>query len=753
MTSTNTLSAEKYSSRKYFSYKFRSNWNILLAFIIIICISMIIPCLLSTGTTMNWMRENKDILSDKNFIGSLKNSIESTLRGLSISGIFVSGFTAIFAGMSALSYVNDKKSTGCYHSFPLTRGTIYLTETSVYAIYYMVAVTLGYGLSYLIMSCTLPYTAEFASEYFSFMAAGVALFFVAYTTFLFIGGLTGTNVVKFILTAVYLVLGAALFALFILMLLVGCTDLSMDYYFSSKVFMYICSAYRYAQMVLSIGNGGPVLKLLWLVPEIVLCYIGGYFLHKYRKSERSGNTIVWKPVFYITKYVVMFMAALGGVLIFGFASEFISARVEYTCWGRNIRMLIGALIFSFLTYMIVNAILYRSTKSIFKDIKGFFIFYAITAVFVLLVPCNVTGLIGKIAPYERTSKLEVEYNGEYIEIEDEKVARAVIEAMESGWNDYYREIINSDDNKMVVPERLKGATDGVDDVIEKYFGDYLDGKYYDRYEDYVTVDEDDYYQYDENTLNVIEQFKGIESYRSVCFEAVQHRRFGIPWAMSLTVPLKTVAAPLSRTPEFEKYLNEKVDNGDPDQFFKYYSNYESFYLSRDFWSAFDDNYKSFADVYEYSVESRNEYPLIGFIREYNSSLPVYADNIDVINFIDELKDNVENMEADYNSIHPSSVEDVYDEFCKETNYALLVKADTGESVVLGKKEIKSLLPMTAALCDISELNSEEKMFADYSDVNYVIVIADYDKEVNIIYFRDGAVTEEYLDGMFERHLG
>ncbi len=766
MTSTNTSSA-KYSNRAFYGYKLRSNWHILVLFIVLFTVAMIIPTMLS----MNGINEHIDSIRKAQYITETAEEIENRVANyvkdeyssLGTVGITVSAILAVLAGMLCLSYVNDKKSVGCYHSFPVKRETIYFTETSIYAIFYLIAVSVGFCVTYTTLA-SLPCNVSFAPYFFTYMLDAVALFLVGYTMLIFIGGLSGTNPIKFILTGLYIVIGAALYGLLILMFVLRSTNIDIEYYLNLNIFRVICAPVRFFYATsLIFSEGASITELLVVIPDIVVCYVGGLFLHKYRKSERSGTSIVWKPVFAATKYLVMFLSAMLGILIFGSGLSLIAVD-DFNVINVFviIRMIIGALIGGFLAYMLSNALLYRSTKSIFKDFKGFLIFATAMVVFVLLVPANITGLIGKKYPEKFTSKIELVENFENSKGKT-KIEGELFDEIYENLDKDYSVIDESNVRRYAIPDEIHGVNDGMTKAFDQFFAPaypknikrYETRYDYDYYEEMAAasaVDEEDYELY-------MEKFPDTSTSKGICVDnpfhstlylnVVQHPYFGIPLAKS--VPVKTVGTgnKITRQSDFIENINEASKNNPGKNYSDRYCFYELSLINGtgSFWDEPDGVYNSIMSEYEYSLDSRDNYPLIGHFMLGNKDYPLYADQYKLAKKL--IAADSDGVNPKFNIDRITDMDKFYAEYANTFEYTALINTETGEAKYVAYYELEVLLTKAANLGPVGEYDSSLLQFMDIAESKYVLLVTDC-YNIYTIFFREGAVDDAWLDAFYAK---
>lgn len=366
MNSTKRFSRKDYSSAPYFRYYMKHNIYQLALFLVITALTMVVPCIIEMGKRRAW-----------------SNAFDITDYG--VIGFVLSGFMGLFCGMTALSYVNNKQNITLMHSFPLKRTSLFFCETPSGVLYYLISITAGFA-SLLMLSGIGNATADKKMLLAQYLAS-VALFLLIHSAALLAGGLSGTGVIRFLMTAMVLFFPVMLYGLIVFTFNVGNSAIDSDYYMSKTVVSLLCPSYTLLDVFI---NGETIRDVLTAIPKTLpytaLHYVGAILLHKYRRTEDTGKTIIWKPVFVIVKYAVIFAGALLGIIVFG-SSLFMGNT------GSQDKVF-GAVIGLVTSFILVNSVMYRSIRSLFKGLKPFIAMSVCTLVFTLLVPINAFNFIG-----------------------------------------------------------------------------------------------------------------------------------------------------------------------------------------------------------------------------------------------------------------------------------------------------------------------------------------------------------------------
>ncbi len=764
MNSTKTLSDKnRFSNMPFFKFTLKNNWQHFALYLIIMLLVIILPCVMM----INERLERIDTIT------YWDNVLSNVTVSTGILGVVASLVVAVFSGMSAASYVNSKQQVGCYHSFALRREGLFLVETSVRAIYYLVAYLPCTIAAWIFININLPMTAYYNIVYLKHILAAILCYLLLYSVVLFAGGLTGTAPVRLIMTALILYLPLALYALLLVCASIGIPQLSEDYYLSDTVLRVICSTYRIGEAVGRIDSNiypEHFAYILWAIPEIAVYYGGALLLHKYRKSESSGTTIIWKPIFVITKYITIFTAALLGIAIFG-SGAFIGVE-------RNPAWTIFGLIFGLvISSMVVNAILYRSSKAIFKGLRGLAAVSAAAVVIMLILPLDVFDLDSKVYDASNTKVLSI--NG--VEFDKNSDLDTLISLLR---------------NEKISNKELKPAdytenrsvyfwndTGSREELIEEF-----------QYTIYSNpTDAENAWNTEDNYLKERYDFH----YESGSYiKIIQKPKFGIPLAKRIYVDMNgEFWDTLARSAEYTAYQNE-ITQIQPDELFSVSIQFGGFseYLDLFGYSMTAEN----VIVREYSIPiaptknstsstgsqyapqaifdilveilpycsydpaNRDNGVIIGNLNldttAINRTIPVYADNIEVLNGVCRMLNLIYENDKSYVP-YPEFIdaEDYFDHYVNTYLKAVaVVDSETGEIREMPLEQFREIVPAMAFLRERGYSNVDEHLRV--YDSRYWIVASFENPFANskeeyhntrTLYLRKNSVTDEVLADYFD----
>ena len=746
MNSTKATSVN-YSVRPFFGFILRQNWQHLALYTILALLVMFVPCLLSFA----------EGIPDFHSYDTGELYVLGQMQSLNKISVVLAAGIGILAGMSAIGYINSKSHVGCWHSFPISRTKLYLIETGTRAIYFGIAILTGYISSYLLASLFFGFGIRgMLWTMFVGILQAVSCFLIVYSVTLLAGGLCGTAPMRFIMLCIISFLPVALYALFVYLfsdgMMIHNANLYESFYFEQKYMQVICLPYR---VILFTGLDGtyPALQCLWLIPEAALCYVGGLLLHKYRKSEASGTTIIWKPVFIAVKYVILFTCGLLGMFAIG--SNYVTGNSGF------MRVILGTFIGLIIAFMVMNAILYKSSRAMFRGIKPFLACTAVTLAFVILIPVNVTGLVGKDYSPSMVDRIEIGSYGLAFTDRDD------IENL--------MKLMQEDETVLLPSQSSYLVSEGNEAYLEKWFESASNPNNW----------ESDYYK--EMGLEPSPSYASWQE----SIRVIEYPKFGIPFAKMIQIDKNSEFWKTVRLSE-EYYETYDISGLSPDDVYEieislgeerlylYHAEYTDgpigvFFTDKvveEYYTAtlaenevsleyVGDNWNVPASaVLEYCVlpDGYPDQPVVGQVRvgyrtedgnHRSQYYPIYADNCGLINefgrMVAEARERY-NVQAQ-KAVTANTPEDVIAMLIPDDTKSVLVNYETSEAKVLEADELRALL--TDAVCVTRDRRFESRSNARASTIPYGIYISRGSERSHIeIRFRDGAVTEEEMAAYF-----
>ena len=381
MTSQRSLHKNAHNApRAYFAFLLRQNWPALVTnFIILLLVNVVILAMTLSNDGTFYREQSYEVL--------LADAVEYA-AGYRVTNIIIGALFAVLWGSGTMTYLNSKVSVHFYHSIPLTRGTMYVSEILSKVICYAIPAMITPILSVFVTGMITGVWHPAVTSLFISGGAYAILYFTFYLSIMvFAASFTGNAFSRLMTAGLVVFMPAALLLFWTTILQYNAVYTSYDSLYSLAA--ELCTPIR---IVASFINDGMVFsdETLTMVSrgwETVLTvfvslffFAAGYLIYRKRKSELSGLPVLSKIASGIIKYTCMFCAAAA----FGYMFEvFGDGSISYG---------IGAVIGALLAMMLINVILTKSAKQIFAGVRGLCIFCVSFIVTFVLFGVDVIGL-------------------------------------------------------------------------------------------------------------------------------------------------------------------------------------------------------------------------------------------------------------------------------------------------------------------------------------------------------------------------
>ena len=352
----------------FFRGEMRRSWPKVICYTLLLFFVLPLPLLFQANARSNWQVWELS--------GSLARMLNDGVWLYCLATVAV----ALFAGMLATVYLCRRSSVDFYHSLPIRREGLLLQGWLCGMIQFVTALVFNVLLSMLIIFTTVGQLAYIGEPILRLLiAAGYMLltYLLFFTLTVFCGLLCGTSFMQIMVTG--LVLGAV--PLFRALAFAFCnmvTDtIDMGYYAN---FGWEWTTPLARLILLSSSNGNSyyvngieivrhVLErpfawweiLLWIVASAAL-FFGAMWLYRKRHVERAGTPVVFEGVATAVKWVVIVLATMSMGWIFG---EIGSGAA----W-----ILFGFLLGGLLSFMLINTILTKNPKQMFRGWRAIVIY-------------------------------------------------------------------------------------------------------------------------------------------------------------------------------------------------------------------------------------------------------------------------------------------------------------------------------------------------------------------------------------------
>lgn len=384
------------TTRSYLAFLLRQNWPALVTNTILFLILNVV--ILSLGIS--------EIMEQGS--GLTYENILDYARVMRVVNAVVASLLAVIWGSLAMSYVNSRVSVHFYHTVPLTRGALYVSEISVKLICFAVPALLSHLLSICLTGVMSAYfTWELCSVYLSSFGYALLYFVFFFSVMIFCASFTGNPFARLMSAGMVVFMPSALIACAVSVL-----SYSAYYSYYDHILQYALELLMPMRVIARLEDVGDLITPLpgeeiFTVLFALAFFVAGYFIYRKRKSEQSGQPVLSKIAAALIKYTCMFCAAvLCGLMFRSFTDD--------SLW-----YCIGAVIGAFLAMMLLNVLLTKSAKNMFSGIPGMGIFSAAFLVFFVLFGVDVIGYDRYIPSETMTHSLSVEVEDyEAIPIED-----------------------------------------------------------------------------------------------------------------------------------------------------------------------------------------------------------------------------------------------------------------------------------------------------------------------------------------------
>lgn len=418
---TQKLYSEKKSlnmNTKYFLGELKRSWPRMVLYFIIFCLVLVIPLLmdnLGMGTRGFDETSAEYILrSSKGILSFLKNSV--------VLWSAFSMIVALFAGGYVTKILNNKISADFYHSIPMRRESIFFTRFSVGLISYL-ATFLANALIVLVLCETQELAAGYGALIFKQIAAnfGISLlgFFMIYSVTILAGMLCGTSVMRLLMTLYLCFVAFTYHCAFFGTLELFFETFNPSYYIEAEgTTVFILKLVPFVRLFSYelIDNISIVDYFFYALGSLAIL-AGSLALYKARKIEKAGTPIVFDGFAAFFRYsVIIPVTWLGGLFFYALVGDFI--------W-----YVIGLILGAFLSFLLLNTILWKNARKMFSGIKGFGVYAAVMLVFFLCIGFDVFGVENYVPKADNVKSVYISLLNQIqeVEFEDRDVIKAAVE--------------------------------------------------------------------------------------------------------------------------------------------------------------------------------------------------------------------------------------------------------------------------------------------------------------------------------------
>lgn len=394
MTSQRSLRENRYiTPRTYFGFLVKQNWPVMVTNLIILVLLNIIPLYMFVG--------DGDILTLSDV--KLAQRMTDFAQDMRIVNVIVGSIMAVIWGCGCMSYINSKSNVHFYHSIPLTRTKLYVYESLTKFVCYLIPFAFSTLLSIIIMGVRVMWDWWVVGVQLSGFVYTVAYFVLYYCIVVFAASFTGTTFSRILNAGLVVFLPSGI--LMCLFVIFNYSSLYSNYDLFLETAINILLPVRTVLVTLDEYTNVAQELLLAVVVGIVLWLLGA-LIYKFRKSELSGTPVISKVAAGVIKYTCMFCASVVGGMFF-------EAIASGTGW-----FICGALIGALLSFMLVNTILTKSAKQMFRGLPGFGVFCAAFLSVFLLVGIDLVGMDRYVPPTSFVKYIHVSVDDVELDVRD-----------------------------------------------------------------------------------------------------------------------------------------------------------------------------------------------------------------------------------------------------------------------------------------------------------------------------------------------
>ncbi len=363
-------SVKYFFNGKLFANILKRNWAISLLFTIAMFFAWPVLLLLYISD-----RDMETFLQHQTH--SLYNFMESSSA---VSLVLAVGF-AVIISIVLCSYMNKLPSSYFYHSLPIRRESLFLTHYASGLVSFFVAFVFNGIVVTLILASFINIPSVLAAclkILLKGVASSLLWFVVFYTLTWLVGTMSGVSLIHFLCTAGVLYIVPVMYVSFYLWGSFYADRLYMDYYMSERLIENLSIGIR---VFTSFYNKLTAFEVVSLICMTLVMIAVAMLIYRKRDTGNAEKAIVFPKVQSVVKYLVIFPATILGGMFFAALTD------------KNIGwMIFGHICGAFLSFMLMNTILNKSVKEMFKGIKRFGIYCAVFLVLAISVPIIVHGL-------------------------------------------------------------------------------------------------------------------------------------------------------------------------------------------------------------------------------------------------------------------------------------------------------------------------------------------------------------------------
>ncbi|MBE6611080.1 MAG: hypothetical protein E7632_01195 [Ruminococcaceae bacterium] len=389
MTSQSSIINKRAGTLPLLRFSLKQFWTTILLFGIILFFLLPVPVLMMASDADNYNLASSmayDVTARRlrQFTSWSENIRMAIVPIVSILGVVVS--------CARFGYLKNKVSVDFYHSLPIRRGKLYLTQIAVGAMSLAIPFTLNLLISMLVVAVNGCLTGEIFVNLLI-----LTLEVIVYTAFFsglatLVGMVSGLSAVHLILTAVAIFIVPVIYLLCVAFVSLFSENMWLDWFIRGDLIMKLTPVFRFLG---DINNPISLAGGILLVIFAALMFGGAYFVYLHRKSERAGTPVVFGTLGEVIKYLMVFIGTLGGGLLF------------YLIMESRFWMIFGMICGTVLVFMLTNTILQKTAKAMLRGWKTLLAYSLVIAIAFVGLSVNLFGVNTDVPSPALTAKVEL----------------------------------------------------------------------------------------------------------------------------------------------------------------------------------------------------------------------------------------------------------------------------------------------------------------------------------------------------------
>lgn len=394
---TRKLSSEKLLDKQLFRNMTRRRLPHVLVAFLANFFSISVPFMLWMGDLQS--RLERGTYTYERFVEKTVDNVEATM----IFNLVILFILGIYFGIITMGYMMRRRSAHFYHALPQKRETLYTTSIASALFCALLGGLATLVIAVIQLASFSMLAPEVLATFGILLAQNCLYFLISYAITVFAGSFSGGGLVQALMTLVIFFYPVATYAGVVLTRSLYSNYFWESYYYSEEIMQWLSPVFYAGFNYLSEPR---VLPILLALVAIVVLLLGGMAIYGKRAIENAEKPIMFAKLGTVIKFMLMFTVTVYAGLFFNaIGSTLFHTLFGYTC---------GA----WLSFMLLNTILHKSPKAMFKGMKGIAVFAAAFTLFLAVCAFDVCRLDTYVPDENNLSRAEIRISN--AEIDDEK---------------------------------------------------------------------------------------------------------------------------------------------------------------------------------------------------------------------------------------------------------------------------------------------------------------------------------------------